>query len=251
MAIYIYDGSFEGLLTAYHEIFHSRQAPDFIETRGSFAGHLFLPVIDVQTDVKVAEFVYKGIIEKKSNEIMGQIYKVFLSEEKGFEMIVYQYLKKLGKYGINISNNILDETTQQILRICQKVGRERHRMLGLLRFQKIEAEVEMYYASMEPDFNIVGLIAPHFAERLANQYWLIHDVKRKIAAIYNRQEWIVSDFSNFQQLSLASDEKDFQKLWKTYFQHIAIQDKINPSLQRQHMPQKYWKHLTEISRESW
>lgn len=44
---------------------------------------------------------------------------------------------------------------------------------------------------------------------------------------------------------MAQDEKLFQDLWKNYFGALTIRERINPKLQRQHMPRRFWKFLTE------
>ncbi|MDD3778627.1 MAG: DUF4130 domain-containing protein, partial [Proteiniphilum sp.] len=44
---------------------------------------------------------------------------------------------------------------------------------------------------------------------------------------------------------MAADEKLFQELWKGYFKAMTIKERINPRLQRQHMPKRFWKYLTE------
>jgi hypothetical protein len=44
---------------------------------------------------------------------------------------------------------------------------------------------------------------------------------------------------------MAADEEMFQELWKGYFKAMTIKERINPRLQRQHMPKRFWKYLTE------
>ena len=44
---------------------------------------------------------------------------------------------------------------------------------------------------------------------------------------------------------MDKDEKLYQALWKTYFKAIAIKERRNPRKQRQDMPVRYWKYLTE------
>lgn len=43
----------------------------------------------------------------------------------------------------------------------------------------------------------------------------------------------------------SRDELDWQKLWNVYFKSIEIRERSNPRLQRQHLPVRYWKYLTE------
>jgi probable DNA metabolism protein len=44
---------------------------------------------------------------------------------------------------------------------------------------------------------------------------------------------------------LEEGEEFYQKLWKSYFKHITIQERKNLRLQRQHMPRRFWKYLPE------
>jgi len=44
---------------------------------------------------------------------------------------------------------------------------------------------------------------------------------------------------------MAEDEKQFQELWKGYFNSMTIKERINPKLHRQNLPKRYWKYLTE------
>ncbi|HBK40409.1 MAG TPA: DNA metabolism protein, partial [Porphyromonadaceae bacterium] len=45
---------------------------------------------------------------------------------------------------------------------------------------------------------------------------------------------------------LSSDETFFQQMWKEYFKSTTIKERINLKLQRQHMPRRYWRYLTEM-----
>jgi probable DNA metabolism protein len=45
---------------------------------------------------------------------------------------------------------------------------------------------------------------------------------------------------------LQEGEEIYQRLWKTYFTHINIQERKNLKLQRQHMPRRFWKYLPEM-----
>ena len=44
---------------------------------------------------------------------------------------------------------------------------------------------------------------------------------------------------------MDADEKLFQQMWKTYFKSIAIKERLNPKLHRQHMPARFWKYMPE------
>ena len=63
-------------------------------------------------------------------------------------------------------------------------------------------------------------------------------------------KWVVGWFKTEEGMKWLSermdkDEKLYQALWKTYFKAIAIKERRNPRKQRQDMPVRYWKYLTE------
>ena len=105
------------------------------------------------------------------------------------------------------------------------------------------------YAPLEPDHNILQLLAPHFAKRLSNQKWLIHDLKRQIAVSYDKRKTLTGELrSNFKMADFyAADEQKYQNLWRQFYDNIAIKERTKHKLRRQFMPQRYWKYLTEIA----
>jgi probable DNA metabolism protein len=44
---------------------------------------------------------------------------------------------------------------------------------------------------------------------------------------------------------MAENEVMFQDFWKSYIRSLTIRERLNPKLQRQHMPVRFWKFLTE------
>lgn len=245
MLYYIYDGSFFGLLTAIHEIYYRKEQPDGIILGQSSEIQLFVDHYEVVTDEVKAQKVYDSIYSKISYQALKNTYYSYLSEHPESGIWIYEYLKLGWKIGPKIDLNLTDERVHRIHGLCKKVGLERHRMLGLVRFQLLKFNI--YYAAIEPDHNIVELIAPHFAKRMADQNWLIHDIKRNMAAVYNQKEWFLTDFTLENKLELEENELFYQNLWKQYFKNIAISNRKNLKVQRAFMPQRYWKHLVEMN----
>ncbi len=244
---YVYDGSFAGLLTALYYIFHRKEVPYEIVSQVDSGNDSILQTRVVETDQAIADDVYQGLVRKNSRQIARDVYCLYLSEQPGFEILLYDFLKKIGKYGSAYASNTADQTMLQVYKTVRKVQSERHRMLGLLRFRNLQNDI--LYASMEPDHNIVELVAPHFAERLAEQLWIIHDCKRSRAAFYDGTQWVIGYLQGTQALSdMLDDNQLYEMLWKTYFAHIGIAGKQNPKLQKQHLPGRYRKHMTEFFR---
>jgi probable DNA metabolism protein len=117
-------------------------------------------------------------------------------------------------------------------------------MKGLIRFQELSDGV--WYAPIAPEHNILPLVGRHFKLRLCNQQWMIHDTVRGTALICDGARYDMVTITEVQSLRRSPEEEAMRALWQTYFTHIAIQQRRNVRLQRQHMPRRYWRHLTEM-----
>ncbi|MGF7057888.1 TIGR03915 family putative DNA repair protein [Brassicibacter mesophilus] len=243
MLYYIYDGSFDGLLTAIHEAYYRREQPNRITSEADIQQSFMISKVYIHTDNEKARKVYNSIQSKISAQALENVFYAFLSEVDDSSTAIYQYLRLGWKIGKDIDSHLSNDAVLKVHSICRKVRRENHAMLGLIRFRRLENDI--YYSQIEPEYNIIGLAAPHFASRLSNENWVIHDLKRGIAAMYNKNEWIIKDVDTVDELKFEEDEEMYQQLWKEYFKSIAIKNRINPKLQKKNMPIRYWKYLIE------
>ena len=243
MVTYIYDGSFDGLLTCISQAFYSDIKPSAILRQEDYIPSFIMEKIDILTDSVKAEKVYLAIEKKICKESLKRVFYAYLSELPESGIIILKYLQIGFKIGKDIDLNLADEDVLNIDKIFRRVGKERHRLTGLLRFKKIQEDI--LYAKIEPDFNIAALLAPHFKDRLRNENFIIHDIKRNIGVFYNKKEWLVRDIEKRDPFLIKEEEGIYEDLWKTYFKAISIERKENPKLQKSNMPMRYWKYLTE------
>lgn len=241
--IYIYDGTWDGFLTAIHHTYYDRERVTNIESALTYQQNLIDEYRTIGINKQKARSVEQAILNKISYESFENIQKCFFSELVGREMWILNYVKLGFKVGSKIDYMLGDQPVLNVLIPARKVGMECHRMLGLLRFELLENNI--YYAKIEPDHNIITFISPHFRERFANQNWIIHDIKRNLASLYNTKKMLISymDLSDIPELH--SNEIKFQDLWRNYYKHIAIKNRYNPKLQKNFLPKRYWKNLTE------
>ncbi|WP_024834341.1 TIGR03915 family putative DNA repair protein [Ruminiclostridium josui] len=241
--IYIYDGTWDCFLTAIHHYYYDKQDVSNIESSLCYKPNLIDEYRTITTDIIKAKAVEEAILHKISAESLENIQRCFFSEIEGREIWILKYIRMGFKIGSRIDSMLGDKTVLDVLIPARKVGLECHRMLGLIRFELLEGGI--YYSKIQPDHNIISFISPHFKNRFSDQNWIIHDTKRKIASLYNTKKMLLSymDLSNIPELH--SDELKFQALWKNYYKHIAIKNRINPKLQKNFMPKRYWKNLTE------
>lgn len=243
MLTYVYDGSFEGILTAVFEAYYRKEDPDAILAEKGLQQDFTTSYTFITTDPVKSDRVYASIRRNISEDALKNIYHILLSEEADAGTLIYRYLKLGWKMGGRVDLHLSDNTVFRVMDINRRLEHEVHRLLGFVRFRQVEGGI--FYSSISPDNNVVELLAPHFEERLSDQKWIIHDVRREVAALYNSKNWIVSEFSADDIPCSTEDEKRFAGLWKEFFNALEIPSRKNPKLQRRLMPRRYWDHLTE------
>jgi len=255
---YIYDGTFEGLLTCIYEAYYRHENPMFILPEKKYCESIkdtlfnllqnsddcWNPV-EILTDQQKSVKVYDAIESKISDDALETIYHVFLSEITNFEIMILNYLRLGFKTGSDVNKCMQDKRVMDMLKAERKVIWEVHRMEGFLRF---EERPGFFYAAYEPDHNITSLVTPHFVERFAVQNFVIHDIKRQIASVYNKKDWFLTETVSGQDFGLVSEKKEtyYSDLWRGYFEWASIEERKNPRNQKRQMPKRYWKHLTEV-----
>ena len=247
----VYDGSFEGFLCAVFDVYDYKFQNVDICTEDRFKGNIFQKPHKVLTQKEHSDRVWKSLGKKLSKDAQSQLYRTFLSELTGIENSLLQYIQ----YAINtdgdISKDFSHPAVLTITQTAKKVYREKHRMEAFVRFQKTADD--LYFSIIEPDFNVLPIITPHFESRYADQRWLIYDAKRKYGIYYDLQQTTevqinfnddVAKGNNIASV-YTEDEEMYQQLWQQYFKSVNIAARKNTKLHIQHMPRRYWKLLPE------
>jgi probable DNA metabolism protein len=246
-----YDGTFEGFLSAVFHIYEYKLGEVEIVKKEFASSTFFDSEEDVFTDIEKAKRVWKGISKKISKDGKTKLYKAFLSEMPQIENIMLAYIRRALSSEKNIETDFTDQNILFIDKIAKKVSREKHRMDAFVRFRLTKDGI--YFATIEPDFNVLPLNAEHFKKRYADQKWLIFDLKRRYGIYYNLEnvETVAVEISSeINQKSQSQnyftfEEMQFQELWGNYFKNSNIKTRKNIKLHIKHIPKRYWKYLSE------
>lgn len=242
MIDYLYDGTFEGLLTCVYHHYYGEKASKICKTSEYQTG-LLSPYREIETDLSLFQKVYDAIDQKISAESLSNIYYIYLSNYPEKETLILEYLKYGFKAGWKTESAHSHPIVHEVQKYARRVTGEAHRFLGLVRFSDVGG---VLYAGIEPDHAILELIADHFSDRYRNEKVIIHDKRRDKAIFLQEGQWYLGDFKLSEKLNLSASELYYQDLWKNYFRQIAIAERTNPRCQAQFMPKRYWKNLTEI-----
>jgi len=244
MNTFVYDGTFEGLLCAFQAALGTGETRPVFEPESSGQSGWLLEAQSVPTGSETARALYEEIRLRGGRESLRCLVYSFLSEASGIEPFQYEFVRLTLAQRRSIVEWRHNPAVAEVCVWAEKVSRETHKLTGLLRFARLCDD--SLYAAHEPDHNVTMLLARHFRERLADERWVIHDKRRDRAVAWDGQQLrpVVEMPSSVDPL-LARDELAYQRLWRMFTETIAIKERINPRLQRQFMPQRYWSHLPE------
>ncbi|MGB4774776.1 MAG: TIGR03915 family putative DNA repair protein [Daejeonella sp.] len=250
-AAVIYDGTWLGFLTAVFEVYERKLDLVHIYKQEHFQPGVFGDQLPIHTDEQKAKRVWKGLESKLSAAALKSLFSCYLSELDGIEDTLLAYVRLAFSSDQSIEQAYADPAVLRVVQVNRMVHREKHRMEAFIRFQLTRDNI--FYAAIEPDFNVIPLISAHFKRRYADQKWIIYDLKRKYGIYYDleRVEEVTFTFTpdtnvcDTNTIYFKEDEALYQVLWKDYFKHVNIVSRKNTRLHVQHVPKRYWKYLTE------
>lgn len=246
MTLYRYENSFEGFLCAVATCLEQGDwCPGFTRENAGNPGLFDAKICEVVTVRETALAFRKRFVSAVSPEAFATARYAFYSEKTGIELLVWQYIKLGLEVGWKLAGMLTVEPVCSVNRSARHVSHEAHKFKGFVRFQEVVSG--FLYARIEPEADILTLIAPHFVERVGDRPWMIHDLRRNQAAVYDMKSWrMVKDVELTAEPDVTSSEHEYAALWQRYFQRHAIAERHNLKLQQKHVPLRYRKHLTEF-----
>ncbi len=154
--------------------------------------------------------------------------------------LLYRLLWRIAGGDRTLLQRVTDADVHRAQQWAQAVRRGSHKMKAFVRFREVPGEHDAYVAWFEPEHYIVDRIAPFFARRFAGMRWAILTPYRSV-----RWDGSALQFGlGAQRADVPADDAQ-ETLWRTYYANIFNPARLNPTMMRQEMPQKYWKNLPE------
>lgn len=247
-----YDSTFDGFLSAVFEIYRQHlNVSCFVAERTYEAEHeaaadLFAQPFHVETSEESAKRLKRAITNAASKDVLNLLETCFRSEDVNIEMNILAYLRKLfAGLDPNYGRNPSSLEMIPLITMARSVRREMDNMLGMVRFNK--APDGMYIAEIEPKYDILDMLIGHFRGRYPNGTWAIVDVKRGYGVYYENRKAHFVTVPDPSSISAHAPPDEFTRMWKSYYDTMAIKERLNPRLLRRCLPVRYWKHLPERS----
>lgn len=211
---------------------------------------LFAHYQKVDPDQEKAEKVIRTIKRELGEESYEQICYAACSEDREKGTCIYYAIRKglaCGRSRPAVLEDLKDPHILKLSKLRLTVWHEMHRMLGFVRFREIQGKVLL--AVICPDNAVLPLLAPHFEDRLPREDWIIYDEGRQDALIHPAgksctiQRQAVLDPG---QVRESGEDRAYAALWKIFYQTISVRERENLRVQRQNLPYKYRKYMTEF-----
>lgn len=253
--ILICENSLEGVFSGIYDAY-ARRLPA-IETHLQIEEEtepmLFCSYCRVQPDEEHFVKVRRTLIERLGWEVYEWICMALAQEKEGMADAVYHTVVKGLSRGVGtgplVLQNLTDEFIHRVYMAGQRSAREIDHMRGFVRFEEREGLEKLLYAKIAPEGNILPFLAPHFADRLPCENFIIHDVRRGLFVVHPKERawYMLADGGDGLNLPDRSEkEEEYRQLFKSFCHSIAIKERCNPRLQCQMLPLRYRDFMVEF-----
>lgn len=250
--MYVCNNSITGLFSAIHDAWKERKTEYDcgIAFRGMIEPEFFCDYKEVNETQKKAVLVENLIWKHLGQWAYWSIYHAALSEDmdKGNAILGTMMAARNLKDSTKIMDHLSHPRVEKVFELSRRVGGEAHAWKGFLRFQELESGV--LYAKVTPKAQILTCIAPHFADRLPMENWMIHDDVHHTFVVHEAgKKWVLFEDDDLQindKLKISEREREYEQLWKGFCQSIAIESRENLKCQRQHLPLRFRTDMTEF-----
>lgn len=137
----------------------------------------------------------------------------------------------------------------RLFEYSRKLSNEAHFYREFVRFQRFDQGI--YISRISPNGDVLSYIADHFSDRMPSEHFMIIDDKRKKAVVHPKdQNYYFRNLSEEEMKFFIEQENNqdpYADLWKLFFNTIAIEERRNPTCQRNHLPLHFRNHMLEFS----
>lgn len=246
------EDSIEGILTGVYNAYELRKDPETIhlQTEEMDNYRLFAVYHEVKADEKKSGKVLHTIYRKFGEDAYTQICQAMVSYDTAKADAVYHTIVTgiSGHYRGKLMEHLSNHHINKVFRLSRNTGIEIHHLLGFLRFRELSDGILL--ARYCPKNDITTMLMPHFANRLPNEDFAVYDEQRKYYAVHpkGKQWYLVRGELPFsqQQETYSPTETEYQLLYRHFCQSIAIQDRKNLMLQKNMLPLRFRKYMTEF-----
>ena len=250
--VYICNDTVQGIFSAIYDAWKTKldESQLGIALRGMVEQELFCEYIEVEESEKKAIAVESLIKRHLGEYAYWNIYHTMLSHERDKAnailgmMLAARHIPK----STRIMEHLSHAKVRRVFEIGRKVSNEAHYYIEIVRFKELDTGI--LFSEIEPKNEILSCLGDHFSNRFPLENWIIYDKTHNMFLVHGSgKQWVLVREGNLNQemvKRLSNKEAMYVNLWKGFFESISIKERESYERQRQHIPLKYRKHMTEF-----
>ena len=253
--ILICENSLEGVFSGIYEAYERRLPHEDtkLQLNWEYETLLFWEGVLVETSEEHFVKVRRTLLQRLGEEVYEWICMALAQEKTGMADAAYHTIvKALGKgpnTGRYVLQDLADPNVNRVYMAGQRSAREIDHLRGFLRFEERGTEEKILYTQFAPEGNVISFLAPHFADRLPCENFILHDVKRGLFVVHPKEHpwYVLADRGERLHLPECSPEEEaYRKLFQTFCHCVAIKQRQNSGLQLQMLPLRYREFMVEF-----
>lgn len=266
--VYLCEDTMEGIFTGIYDAWADKVGHENVELRTQesenlefFCEYKTVPP-DSEKSIKVQRSIYRKLGEGLYEDLCLCVYASFPDKANAIYHTLVDFLDPSGQLygkrlpsgihprgtGSNFLENLGNPYIKRLQEIRRKVWLEQERFIQFIRFRELENHI--LFAKISTNHNVLPLIVPHFSERFPLERFLIYDENRHCAIAHEPQKGcLYLDNLEIQPEYLehySEVDGNYEELWHSFCQKIAIESRINKKLQQHFVPLKFRHNMVEF-----
>lgn len=241
-----YDGTYPGFLSCVFDCYVNQEEPVEFHIPEEMCCSLY-PLRTVTTDQGHALRVYRSFA-KLGAEGQRLAVRTFLTCLPDKELWLWRYLRLAYDQGPSIGRNLTDPTVDRVRKAVWHLEHEAHMYKGFTRFSELDG---VLVGEIEPKNRVLPLLRPHFCGRYPQESFVLHDRTHSEVLLHRPgpKSWTIIPVDGFQVGPTGLEELAYRKLWRAFYDTIAIEGRYNPKCRMTNMPKRYWAMMTEFQED--
>lgn len=250
--IYVCNDTVTGILSAIYDAWKKEKNSEncSIAFRGKVEAELFCDYVEVEETEHKARAVEAMICKHLGMDVYGDLYQAMLSEdeEKGDAVLGTMLEARKIPDSRKIMEHLSHPKVEKVFELSRSVGAEAHSLKGFVRFKELSGGI--LYSEIAPKSQVLTCLAPHFADRLSTENWMICDKTHEEYAVHEAgKRWVLVQDEGIDPAmvrDVSERELMYEKLWRGFCHTISIKERENLKSQRGHLPLRYRPYMTEF-----
>lgn len=243
--IYLYDGSYDGVLCCVFEAFRAHERPREIWPEDTAQPSL-CQTKQIWTDTEKANrvaAVLRPKISARAEETVASLYWCAVPQK---ELLMLDFIALGLKEGRRVTTMLGDPVIAAVADAVKHLYKEAHNYKGFVRFSVHDNALA---AVIEPKNYVLPLLRNHFCARYRNETFLIYDKTHGAALVYHQGKSEVLPVEKLELPAPDAAEQEVRALYRQFFRTIAIEARENPRCQMNHVPKRYWSQMLELQED--